>query len=55
MTLDCTCNRLIEAERKAALWDMLVRGCDCALFERCPMRKGDGSCFCWQGRRREDA
>ena len=33
----------------------IVRGRDCARFNRCPMRKGDGSCFCWQGRRREDA
>ena len=24
MTLDCTCNRLKEAERKAALWDGIV-------------------------------
>lgn len=25
MTLDCTCNRLTEAERKAALWDGIER------------------------------
>lgn len=29
MTLDCTCNRLAEAERKAALWDGIVRCRDC--------------------------
>lgn len=27
----------------------IVRGRDCERFDRCPMRKGDGSCFCWQG------
>lgn len=32
----------------------IVRGRDCALFDRCPMRKGDGTCFCWQGRLRKD-
>lgn len=30
MTLDCTCNRLKEAEEKAAEWDALTRCRDCA-------------------------
>lgn len=32
----------------------VVRGAECALFERCPIRKGDGTCFCWQGVRRSN-
>lgn len=32
MTLDCTCTRLNEAEAKAALWDGIVRCCDCEWF-----------------------
>lgn len=32
MTLDCTCNRLAEAERKAALWDGIVRCRDCRWY-----------------------
>ena len=31
----------------------LVRCGECIHFERCPMRKGDGSGYCWQARRRE--
>lgn len=33
MTLDCTCNRLIEAEAKAAKWDALVRCGECKHYE----------------------
>lgn len=29
MTLDCTCNRLKEAEEKAAKWDAVVRCREC--------------------------
>jgi hypothetical protein len=29
MTLDCTCNRLREAEAKAAKWDAIVRCGEC--------------------------
>nr|WP_314638694.1 hypothetical protein [uncultured Olsenella sp.] len=41
-------------------WDVevrepIVRCRDCARWGRCPMRKGDGGGFCWQGQRREDA
>ena len=31
----------------------LVRCNDCVHFSRCPMRKGDGSGYCWQARKRE--
>lgn len=31
----------------------LVRCGDCIHFGRCPMRKGDGSGYCWQAKRRE--
>lgn len=31
----------------------LVRCRDCVHFGRCPMRKGDGSGYCWQAKRRE--
>ena len=32
----------------------LVRCGDCIHFGRCPMRKGDGSGYCWQAKRREE-
>ena len=32
----------------------LVRCGECIHFERCPMRKGDGSGYCWQAKRREE-
>lgn len=32
----------------------IVRGKDCALFDSCPMRKGDGTCWCWQARMKHD-
>lgn len=32
----------------------LVRCRDCIHFGRCPMRKGDGSGYCWQAKRREE-
>ena len=32
----------------------LVRCGDCIHFDRCPMRKGDGSGYCWQAKRREE-
>jgi hypothetical protein len=63
MTLDCTCNRLIEAEAKAAKWDAIVRCGECKSAEpRRPgmlrlcseieaMVKPDG--FCAWGERRE--
>lgn len=71
MTLDCTCNRLAEAERKAALWDGIVRCGECEHSRR----KGE-KCYrvmthdifgnpkpmdvkpdgyCHRGERREDA
>lgn len=31
----------------------LVRCGECIYFGRCPMRKGDGSGYCWQAKRRE--
>ena len=31
----------------------LVRCGECIHFERCPMRKGDGSGYCWQAKRKE--
>ena len=31
----------------------LVRCGECIHFGRCPMRKGDGSGYCWQAKRRE--
>lgn len=57
MTLDCTCNRLTEAERKAALWDGIVRCRDCRFFDtrKCKSQwpfSLDG--FCAWGERRED-
>lgn len=33
MTLDCTCDRLREAEAKAAMWDGLVRCGDCKHYD----------------------
>ena len=56
MTLDCRCNRLREAEEKAAKWDALVRCEECKYFDtrKCksqwPFRL-DG--FCAWGERRE--
>ena len=32
----------------------LVRCGECIHFGRCPMRKGDGSGYCWQAKRREE-
>lgn len=32
----------------------LVRCGDCIHFGRCPMRRGDGSGYCWQAKRREE-
>ena|GEM_PF-7130717 len=32
----------------------LVRCGECIYFGRCPMRKGDGSGYCWQAKRREE-
>lgn len=34
--------------------ERVVRCRECARWSRCPMRKGDGGGFCWQGERRED-
>lgn len=45
---DCSTVRIGEQREE------IIRGRDCVLFDRCPMRRGDGSCFCWQGER-EDA
>lgn len=28
----------------------IIRGSECSLFDRCPIRKGDGTCYCWQAR-----
>ena len=33
MTLDCRCNRLREAEDKAAKWDALVKCEDCKHYD----------------------
>ena len=69
MTLDCTCNRLTEAERKAALWDEIVHCQDCDYLDtmECPVKRAlvfDGvsktACvapggFCAWGERREEA
>lgn len=71
MTLDCTCNRLTEAERKAALWDGIVRCGECVYGRD---RRLDGKAvapggvfcavvkltwepdfFCRLGQRKEDA
>ena len=38
----------------ARMTDELVRCGECIHFERCPMRKGDGSGYCWQAKRREE-
>lgn len=35
----------------ASMGREVVSGAECAHFERCPMRRGDGSCFCWQAER----
>ena len=71
MTLDCTCDRLTEAERKAALWDEIVRCRDCEHYrdhELFPIENAPDICmsygfglrvepdgFCRWGVRREDA
>lgn len=70
MTLDCTCNRLTEAEAKAAKWDGIVRCRECAEETRYPDGQIDHYCdligtwaetewnpdgFCAWGKRREDA
>lgn len=34
MTLDCKCNRLREAEEKAAKWDALVRCWECKHYDK---------------------
>ena len=31
----------------------VVFGAECALYGSCPMRKGDGTCWCWQARRED--
>lgn len=33
MTLDCTCNRLKEAEAKAAKWDAIIQCDECRYFD----------------------
>lgn len=69
MTLDCTCNRMKEAEEKAAKWDGIVRCHECEHFREVALINGreyrcsgvfayvkarpDG--FCAWARRREDA
>lgn len=64
MTLDCTCNRLTEAERKAALWDGLVICRDCR-WRTWSKRKAMYVCaitdviaptggYCHRGQRKED-
>lgn len=65
MTLDCTCNRLTEAERKAALWDGIVRcrACKwrtfrakyCAYVCAHTDKLAPISGYCHRGERREDA
>lgn len=34
--------------------ERIVRCGECIHFQRCPMRKGDGSGYCWQAKRREE-
>ena len=69
MTLDCTCNRLKEAEAKAAKWDALVRCGECEYYrdhELIPIENAPDLCmripygvnvepdgFCAWGERRE--
>lgn len=61
MTEWCSCNRLREADEKAAKWDAIVRCGECKhLYEyigRCRMTgaPADGDHFCAWGERREDA
>lgn len=44
MALDCSCNRLIEAQEKAEKWDAIVRCGECAFtrFKWLPPRRGKG-------------
>lgn len=58
MTLDCTCDRLREAEAKAALWDGIVRCRDCEYFDTRKCKSQWPFCvdgYCFWGKRREDA
>ena len=43
MTLDCTCNRLTEAERKAALWDGIVMCGECSLCKKSVITDDEGN------------
>lgn len=66
MTLDCTCNRLKEAEAKAAKWDGIVRCRECR-WRKFSATRGVYECsrvvgllapsfgYCAWGERREDA
>ena len=47
MTLDCRCDRLAEAERKAALWDGIVRCGDCKYIHTVRSWLGIDEDQCW--------
>jgi hypothetical protein len=66
MTEWCTCNKLKEAEEKAAKWDAIVRCGECKYLMRGLPYKGRFACFnrglfvtekdfCSWGERRNDA
>lgn len=51
--IDAAFRKLAQTTAKCQTGE-LVRCGDCIHFERCPMRKGDGSGYCWQAKRREE-